>query len=710
MRARTIVWLGLAAAVLSLLFAYFRMDSLPDEPLSGELTAVIAEVAEERLLLTDVQVDGEAINGNVLLYSEPCGCDMQPGMRVQMQAELEPLQAPVNPHGWDDRTWLIYKNAVYTCEGKLAAHSAYAPDSLRRAVRGKVLEGLEALWGDTEEEGIIRVLLLGDEDGVGEETQKAFRRSGAAHLMAVSGLHVGFVAALVLFIFGWMKKRSWGQLIAVFVCMGLYALAAESAFSVFRAMLMLAGALLAGHFGRRADGATSLAAACLIALVSDPMEILRAGFLMSVCAVAGIFMLYDRLDTLLAKVIRIRWLRSSVAVSISAQLGVLPVQAAVFGTVNLLSLLTNLAAVPLAAGIVMMGLPTVLLHMLWPAAAMVPGAVTGFLARVLTLLCETVAAIPFAQVMVDSPPIFVLLGYRGLLFLCSPYFTEYGRRGRMAWAAGISAIVILSLALWLPVQLAKTEDKAVFLSVGTADSAVLQSRDGNVLIDTGWSGSQAATYAQGEGIGFDAVILTHADADHAGGLERILCDAEVGAVFVPKGMKLEGMEAALAAAQERDVPIQELTAGDKLTVGAYEIRVLSPDHVREEMENEDSLVLEVVYGNTTLLMMGDVTAEVEARLALPDCDILKVPHHGSGTATTTALLEKTKPEHAVISVGTPNRYGFPREEVLERLKDADASVWRTDEDHAVIVTLGEQDYTIEGYEPPTLLQKWFGTE
>ena len=708
MRARPIVWLALAVAAFSLLFAHIQINTLPDEPLSGEMTAMIAEVSDDRLLLTDVVLEGEPLEGNVLLYSEPCGCAMQPGMLVELNAQLEPLQAPVNPHGWDDRTWYVYKNAVYTCDGALTAHSAYAVPALRSEVRRVVLAHTDALWGESDEGGVIHALLFGNEDGVSEETQEAFRRSGAAHLMAVSGLHVGFVAALVLFAFSWMRRRSIWQLIAVFFCMGLYALVAESAFSVFRAILMLAAGLLAGCFGRKADGATSLAAAALIALIADPLEILRAGFLMSVCAVAGIFMLGSRLDALLKKVIRIQWLRGSVVVSVAAQLGVMPVQLAVFGTFNVLSLVTNLFAVPLAAGIVMIGLPTVLLHMIWSAAAVVPGAVVGFLAKVLTLLCDAVSSISFAQVTMSAPPLFVLLGFMGLLFLLSPYFAEYGKRARIAWAAGILAAFAAGLALWLPAELSKEDAKAVFLSVGTADSTVLQSEDGCVLIDTGWSGSQAVRYAQGEKIGFDAVILTHADGDHAGGLERVLRDTAVGTVLVPKGMSFEGMEEALAVAKEKDIAIQELSTGDSLRVGAYEIEVLSPRFVREDRENEDSLVLCVSCEDTTLLMTSDITEAEEEALSLPECDILKVPHHGSATATSDILLDKAAPADAVISVGTPNRYGFPREEVMTRLEAANVRIWRTDEQNAVIVTFGEDGYEVQGYEVPTVWEEWFG--
>ena len=367
MRARPLVWITLAAALLCAVFAFVRMENLPKDPISGEMTAVIAQVSGDRLLLREVTVDGQPVRGGVMLYSEPCGCLMQEGMTIRMHTTLQPLEEETNPHGWSDKTWFAAKGVVYTCEGAVDAHSETAPYSLRGDLRSRMRSHIEELW--PKEKEILTALLLGYDELLSDETMEVFRRSGAAHLLAVSGLHVGFVATLALMLFGWLRKGSVGRMLTVLACLGAYALVAESAFSVFRAVMMLAMVLCAQCCGRRADGATSLALAALAALAAEPMEIVRAGFLMSVCAVAGIFMLCSRIDRALEKILPVRWLRAGIAVSLSAQLGVLPVQAYLFGTVNVLSLLTNLFAVPLAGGIVMLGLPAVLLHMLLPAAA-----------------------------------------------------------------------------------------------------------------------------------------------------------------------------------------------------------------------------------------------------------------------------------------------------------------------------------------------------
>lgn len=707
---RPLVWIALFAALFSLIYSWDRLNALPQETLTGCMTAVIRQIDDDRLFLRDATI--ETANGNaapdgdiLATVTHPCGCELKQGMIVQAEVTLLPLQPAVNPHGWDDRTWLISKGVVYRCEGTLLAHSADAPFSLRNTMRQAVTAHIHALW--PEEGGLISALLLGTEDRLSEETQEAFRRSGAAHLMAVSGLHVGFVAALASLLFCRIKKNSWPQIALIMLCMAAYSLLAESAFSVYRAIVMLLMGLLAHRFGRKPDGLTALAVAVITALVFDPMEILRPGFLMSVCSVLGILLLCKRIETILQKFKLPAFLRSSIAVSISAQLGVAPVQLYVFHTVNLLSLITNLAAVPLAAGIVMAGLPSVLLHMITPALSLIPGFAVKIMARMLTLLCESVAEISFAQISLSSPPIFVLICWMGLLFLCSPYLAEVHRKLRLPLLIGILCAFSLSLVLWLPGKIEQERiPKVTFLSVGTADSAIFCSSDGNFLVDTGWSGSQATAYLQGEGRNADAVFLTHRDGDHAGGLAKVLQSAQVGAVMIPKGMNWEGLEEAQQILQEKEIPVIELCTGDRTSIGAFSITVLSPQIVSDGEDNADSLVLQIDCQGHTLLMTGDITAQTEHELVLPDCDVLKVPHHGSATGTGNTLLQKARPEIAVISVGTPNRYGFPRQEVLERLKSADVETHRTDAEGAIVITLGEE-IDAKGYRPPTVWENLF---
>ena len=709
---RPLVWLALFVMLFCAAYSFSALDALPTEPLTGDLTATIARVDGERLILTDATLtteEGALQPGAVLMEAEPCGHALTAGMTVSAHVTLQPLSPPSNPHGWDERSWFLSDGVRYRCAAVLDAHSAAAPFTLR-AARAALQSGaqahIDALW--PEESGLAAALLLGEEDGLTDEEQQAFRRSGAAHLLAVSGLHVGFVAALAALLLGWMRKNSLPKILMTMALLTGYAMLAESAFSVLRALMMLGLGLVARRLGRKPDAPTALAVVVLAALALRPTEVLRAGFLMSVSAVTGILLLGGRIDALLGRMRVPAVLRGAIAVSLGAQLGVLPVQLYLFHTVSLLSLLTNLLAVPLAAGAVMLGLPALLLHMFSPALATLPAFAARLMLRLLALLCGTVAEVPFAQIDVPSPPVFVLVCFLGMLFLLSPYLMEFAKRRRVALIVGVICATVLSLGLWLPVELDRRGTPTVtFFSVGTADCALLRSDDDALLIDTGWTGSQAGRYLQGEGLSLNAVLLTHADGDHAGGLEHLLNTVPVGAVMIPKDMNPDALAPALTVAQEKNIPVLELTAGDRFCCGDFSVTVLSPISVREGQENDDSLVLRVDVNESSLLFTGDITDRTEAALAFPDCDVLKVAHHGSATATSAAFLAQTAPEFAVISVGTPNRYGFPRDETLDRLNASGARILRTDQCGAVTVRIAPDGIAAQGYSPPTPLQQVF---
>lgn len=703
--ARLLPLLALAVCLFCCAVSLYRLEHLPDEQVAGRFSGTVREAEEDTLLLDGVQLSGGMAMGRVLLTPDPYSYPLEAGCHIEVEGTLLPLSPPDNPHGWDERTRFLTDGVVYTAQGKILRHEEMGGPSLLSRARNALRSHIDALW--TEQSGLITGLLLGAKDGLSDETYEAFRRSGTAHLLAVSGLHVGFVLALVSFCLSGLRKHSALRLILTLLCMAGYALLAESAFSVFRATLMLSAGLLARHWGRRADGLTSLSIAVILVLLLRPAQVLCAGFQLSVCAVLGILFLSERVEALL-RPLRPDWLRSSITLTLCAQIGVLPVQLYTFHSLPLLSAAANLAAVPLAAGIVMLGLPTVALHLISPALAAPVAFVVELLSKALLLVCGDFGSLPFAEIHLRAPSILVLLGFLGVLFLLSPYPRALGRSSRRVLAAVLLGTWVLSLAIWLPGVVRSQPPEALFLSVGTADSALLRSSQGNVLIDTGWSGSQAVRALQGEGEELEAVIITHADADHSGGLAHVLENVAVKALYLPLGMPRDGLADALAIAQERGIAVHTLQQGDSLTLGAFSMDVLWPEYVRPGQDNEDSLVLQVRANGCSLLFLSDIPARTEDRLGSPASDVLKLAHHGSGGSSTARTLRLTAPQAAVLSVGTPNRYGFPDPAVLDRLDAAGIPVYRTDELGAVQVRLTPDGPQLCGYTPPSFWQELIG--
>ncbi len=703
---RPLVLLAILTFFVSAALSLYRLSLLPAQPRSGEITASVTEI-DGRFVTLDSAVlteDGktEALNGRLRLKLDGSSELIGAGSRVRIQAELTPLSPPVNPNGWDERTRYLTDGVIYSGTGELTAYGILPVPSLRTRARSAFRASIAALWPDEEDSALMTALLTGSKDDLSDESYAVFRRSGAAHLLAVSGLHVGFVAALVMLCLSFLRKGSPWQTILILLCLGGYLLLAESAFSVFRAFVMLAYARLARSFGRRTDGLSALSAAVIAALLLRPEQSLCAGFLLSTGAVLGILLLFSRFDALLKRILPLKPLRESIALTLSAQLGVLPAQCFFFHTFNPLSLLTNLAAVPLSAGVVMLGLPAALLHPLLPGLSALLAFPVRVLLHMLLALCRTVAASPWASLSVPAPSILLMLSFFGVLFLLSPYLSAFAKRAKVVLCVVLSLIFLLSLGLWLP-GVCTQPTEAVFLSVGTADSVLLRSPGGNLLVDTGWTGSQAVRAAQGDGLTIDALILTHQDADHSGGLENLLRSVRVRAVYAPKDMPFdsEKLAAAKTVMDEMNIPFYPLQTGDRLSIGSFQVRVLSPDSVRPGMDNEDSLVLHVLCGQQSLLFLGDIPSQVETALPLPPCDLVKLAHHGSAKSTSDEMLSTVQPRAAILSVGTPNRYGFPTQEVISRLNAHHVPAYRTDENGAILADLSAPELSLHAYSPPS---------
>lgn len=687
---RPLVW----AALFVLLFCFagseLSLSRLPKEEVKGvTVEGTVVSVSEYSFV---VKRDGK--KGNIQIRSTEEGLKI--GDRVVVKGDLLPLYAAKNPGGYDEKDLYLYNDVIYTMKGEIAEVFPGKTPFLTR-VRQRFEQCIYALW-EGDEAAAVSGLLLGSREGLEEETYDAFRRSGTAHLLAVSGLHIGFAAALALLLLRPLKRNGWAQIVLALAFLTGYGLLTESGFSVLRAGIMTGFLLLARHFGRRVDGLSALSAAVIVDLFIHPKDVLCAGFLMSLGAVYGIFCLYKPIRRGLYALKLPKKTGDALAVSLSAQLGVLPSQVYFFKELSLVSPLVNLLAVPLASVIVTVGLVSVLLSFVSPVAAAVPACVVKWAVRVLLWFCGESGGLTFASVSVPSPSPFMLLTFAGLFFLLSPYFRELA--GRKQWISGISLLLcfVLAVFLWLPGFIVeRKETKVEFLSVGTADCALLLSEHGNIGIDLGWSGSEAEKALREQGRTLDAVFITHEDADHAGGLAHVLEERLVKTVYVPKGMKTEDLPG---------VSVVEVSKGQHFVIGEYGITVLWPEEVREGKDNEDSLVLDVYCRGNHLLFLGDVTKEVEESLDLPKCAVIKLAHHGSATSTSENLLKKARPDCAVLSVGKDNRYGFPKQEVTERLMEYGIPTYST-EGTAVMVEITKESVSCGHFTEKGFIRRFF---
>jgi competence protein ComEC len=726
---RFLIWL---LAVLSLGVA--RGD-LPEPRVLPALEGkvVVAGVAETgwqpgrdlRRLEIDVtsvqQVGGDetALAGRLrlaVLEGEPCP-PVLPGDRVRVLASVREPRSVKNP-GVLDYARLLHRRGIdWTGTADSCTHLLVergpVPGSVLRVsenARAALRRFVSRRDAPDEAKGIFTALTVGERGGIPESTSQDFRRAGLAHLLAISGLHLGFVAAglyfLLVFWFSRTRRlvllvdvRRLAALLVMPVTVG-YTLLAGAHLPAVRACIMVLGFLLAVIVRRESDPLQTLCAAALVILGLWPQSLFEVSFQLSFAAVLvivlGMPVVTGWLRLPLLRTEEPWWRRFLVRlahfllVTLLATLGTAPLTAFLFNQLSLMGPLANLIAVPLAAFLIVpLGL---IFCLLYPLSGVLAGFFADlglFLSSLLSDLAAWFGDMGFAWFNVATPSVLALiLLYATLLFIF--------QLGRIRWArwAVVAGLVLLigSWGLGKISPLLSDELEMTVIDVGQGDSILVLFPGGDTLLvdcgparEGGFDAGRriVAPYLWSRGITrLDAVAITHPQADHMGGLSSII------ELFRPE-------EIWSAEPLDQVAGARILRAGDEPRPG---VSVLWPPASLEGLEaNERSLVLRITHEEHALLLTGDLEEEGEAGLLDQDvdlrADVLKVGHHGSRKATSARFLKRVRPAIAVISVGARNAFGFPRRELLDRLAAQKARVFRTDRHGAV--TLNTDDERLE---------------
>jgi competence protein ComEC len=559
--------------------------------------------------------------------------------------------------------------------------------------------------------GLLRALALGDRRDLPQEARDAFMRLGLAHLLAVSGLHLTLVASLVfagvraaLARSAWLAARRDTRELALAAGVAaavLYALAAGWGVPVRRSLVLLLGLAASVARGRPGVRMQPLAAAAIAVLCVEPEALFQAGAQLSFAASAALAMAARApAEAQRDRSSRLRRAASEgLRTSASAVAATAPLAAYHLGNTAPLGLIANLVGIP------------------WTAFALLPAALAGAVAACFPAdspakwvldLSERIAAFtlfavgsaaaraPALGATVRPAPVwFAVAGALVLLVLWTP---------RTLVRAALALAVSLLLALAPPAKLLPEPPRIVALDVGQGDATLVQGRRSSVLIDAGLAipggvdlGLRSVVPALAV-LGLrrlDLVVATHADADHRGGLPAVLEALAVGALWLPSGSRQEaGFAPVLEAAHARGVPVLERGAGDApARLADLVVTPLWPPRGGGTSRNARSLVVRVDLPGRRVLLPGDIERETEAALLASGADlradVLKLPHHGSDSSSSAALLRAVGAEVAVASAPCWGRFGMPHAEVLRRAEAAQLSVWWTGRDGAVMIALGQ---------------------
>ena len=567
---------------------------------------------------------------------------------------------------------------------------------------------LDEHWIDGDALAVLRALVVGDRRALFEGNLYGdVKVSGLAHLVAVSGAHLVIVMGLVGCVLRTLRVPGRASNVVQLLFLMGYLVMVGFPVSCIRAAVMTAVGLFSFAFSKRSYALGSLGAAVIALLLLDVSAAFSISFALSALSTLGIILFTPKFISWMPQAgNRVESLiLEPFAMTCAALLVTFPLSISSFSQFSLVSPVSNIIAAPLVTAACAVGvlsfiampfapLCNVLLHGAYGCAAAFVGAV------------RMLASVPYASIPVDAPFLPLALcsiALCALLWACWP----------KAFPAKAFTCIFLVLAV------VGTGSKIVdagatsvtMIDVGQGDAFLIKSKGSTMLIDTGNQPKKLYSGLARHGVrNLDAVLISHADDDHCGCLSDLRGVVGVDRVYVARGMddvgtsKSHGLiEDAESVAGSDDV--EELSAGDSLSVGAVSFTVLSPSMLEDEGQNEDSLCLmgeSDLNGDGTcewrMLFAGDAESDVLDELAhkkaLDDIDILKVSHHGSKASLDEGLIKAMSPEVALISVGERNRYGHPAPRTLELLESCDAKVFRSDMQGDVVCSLTMENIAV----------------
>ncbi len=571
--------------------------------------------------------------------------------------------------------------------------------SIRKSI-DRIIHDLQ----DQRTAGLLRGLILADRSEIDYETKNEFINSGVVHILAVSGLHVGYVLVIFIFIFGRFGIYT-RALLTILGLLGFMFLTGVPP-SVFRATLMAVVIIIAFLFNRSTNIINSISIAAFVILLLNPNEIYNPGFQLSFSAVLAIGILYPYFQKMIFRLhLKKKWLESVflfIGVSLSAQIGTLPFTLAYFSKLSVIALFTNLFVIPAIGVIIAVGFITLFIGLFSYSIAIFFASANDLFSGMMIDFIKYTGSLEFSFLWIRNYSIYdSIIFYLGLALI----LFVIQKSNNIFLKIALPIMLIISMTMYSSFDNKELLDKnklnVLMIDVGQGDSFLIKFPNGKTaLVDAG----EANPFIDnGErviiplldylGIGkIDYGFVSHLDLDHYGGFISLIYHDRINKIFRP-----------LPDSSDKSLRFEKFLKSKKIQTGIYDkhsfevgntkmyfLNDPKSNYYQKFSSNDKSGVLKIVFGNTSFLFVGDCEHPAEYFLAskfqkMLDSDVLKVGHHGSSTGSSKTFLNLVTPDISLISAGIKNKFNHPSSEVISSLTELNSKVYQTDLMGAVLL-------------------------
>jgi competence protein ComEC len=668
-------------------------------------------------------------NGQILLYTKKIQKKFHYGEGIRVQAPLEVPSIKRNPGQFDYRQY-CYNQDIFYISQIMHRDSITIVDNSNgiwflRFIIIPLREYCQKTFQthlDKKTAGLIMALILGEKQELDRHMINNFKKVGVVHVLAISGLHVGFIITFIFSLLSILRlnthSKIWGLLLVLIV----YIILVRFKTPVIRASSMAILYLIAQVLERKISTYNIIFAAMTIILLFEPRELFNPGFHFSFMAVFSIIYGYERLDRLFPlnqifaeKIKRNSWLLYfkkgiwiPILVSLAAVIGTSPLTLYYYGLFPSYAVFANLVVIPLTGIIVFLSLFLLFVGGLSNVLAGGLGQMIRLINQQLQEIVGFFADLPFSALVTPTPTfIQIILFY---LFILSLIHLRINVKLNLIVLFTTAFIFFLSVRSGI-----KRDLQITFLDVGQGDAAFIRfPNQKTMLID---AGNRSFNWDQGEktvlpylqsvnALHINYLVGSHAHNDHIGGFLTLLNTLSIDTLVLSAyQFKSKFYNTLLSKSIEKNIPIKTAFKGDVLKPDSTcRVYILHPDsaHIRSETFsgtecNNSSLVMKISFGENSVLLTGDLEKSGEKPLFVYEnfleSEILKIGHHGSSTSSSEELLERVNPIVAIISVAKKNKFRHPSPKTLAKLNSYGIRTYQTKYEGAIVFSIGPERIT-----------------